>query len=221
MADTADTGQGKLSNYELLQVWIPYRLEALETMLWAYDKSHDYGQPREMQVFVEGRLLLNGNTAAILNPMIEVGFIHARSLMEFMGLRVEKGHLASIVSRRQDDIGIEHFRDTRGAPLPKVLPQAVFAAYNGEPADAGRALVAMFDLANKGLAHLSGWNCGGYTDRELRDACEGIRMLIQNNLYTPLGILMPDASRHRTAAASSTPQESSVGGFFHSFREKP
>jgi hypothetical protein len=205
MADTADIGQGKLSNSELLQVWIPYRLEALETMLWAYDKSHDYERPRKMQVLVEGRILLQGNTAAILNPMIEVGFIHARSLMEFMGLRVEKGHLASIVSRRQDDMGIEHFRDTRGMPLPKVSPQAVVATYNGKPADAERALVAMFDLANKGLAHLSAWTWGGYTDRELWDACEGIRMLIQNNLYTPLGIPMPDAPRPTSADASSAP----------------
>ncbi|WP_108473149.1 hypothetical protein [Rhodanobacter thiooxydans] len=205
MADTTDTDQGKLSNSELLEVWIPYRLQALETLLWAYDKSHDYEQPREMQVFVEGRLLLRGNTAAMLNPMIEVGFIHARSLMEFMGLRVEKGHLAAIPSRRQDDIGIEYFRDARDAPLPKVSPQAVFTAYNGEPADAERSLVAMFDLANKGLAHLSGWNWGGYTDRELRNACEGIRVLIQNYLYTPLGIRMPDAPRSRPADASSAP----------------
>lgn len=205
MADTADTGQGKPSNSELLQVWIPYRLQALETMLWAYDKSHDYDRQREMQVFVEGRILLQGNTAAILNPMIEVGFIQARSLMEFMGLRVKKGHLASMGSRRPDDIGIEHFRDTHGVPLAKVSPQTVFATYNGEPAAAERALVAMFDLANKGMAHLSGWNWGSYTDRELRDACEGIRTLIQNNLYTPLGMPMPDAPRSSTADASSAP----------------
>ncbi|WP_426688441.1 hypothetical protein [Rhodanobacter ginsengiterrae] len=107
MADTSDTG---LSTSELLQIWIPYRLEALKTMLWAYDRSHDYEQPRDLQVFVEGHLLFNGNTAAILNPMIEVGFIHARSLLEFMGQRVEKGHLASIASRRPDAMGIEHLR---------------------------------------------------------------------------------------------------------------
>ncbi len=205
MADTTDTGQGKLSNSELLEVWIPYRLEALETMLWAYDKSHDYEQPREMQVFVEGRLLLQGNTAAILNPMMEVGFIHARSLMEFMGLRAKKGHLATIDSRNPDDFGIEHFRDARGVPLAKVSRQAVLDTYTGGPADAERALVAMFELTNKGLAHLSGWNWGGYTDRELRDACEGIRVLIQNNLYTPLGIPMPDAPRPSAADASSAP----------------
>lgn len=183
-----------MDNEEVLTVWIPYRLQAIQTMWWAYNKLHDLPPPRELQVFVDGKQLIQGNASAVLNPMVEAGFIHARCLLEFLGLRVEKGKLVTIGNRRADDIAIEHFA-ANGMALGKVSPDAALSAYTG-PKDRGeRALVAIFDLANKGLAHFTSTSSDGYNSLDLEIACKGIPVLVQNHLYTKLHMPVPSAPK--------------------------
>ena len=179
---------------EVLNVWIPYRVQAIQTMLWAYNQIHDLSHPRLMEVFVDGRKILGGHAAALLNPMVEVGFIHARSLLEFMGLATKKGKLAETERRMPDDIAIEHF-SVNGIPLDKVSPKVVAETFEG-PTDRGeQALVASFELTNKGLAHLSSGFSDGYTSLDLEIACKGIPVLLENNFYGKLGLRMPEPSR--------------------------
>lgn len=87
--------------------------------------------------------------------MIEAGFVHARALLEFLGLSTADGNLAQVKRRRRDDIGIETFSNAQG-PLCLVHPDEAVAAYLGPKKDAEAALVSIFELANKGLAHVSG-----------------------------------------------------------------
>ena len=143
-----------------------------------------------MTVLVDGVPILNGNTNALLNPMIEAGFLHARCLLEFLGLKEKSGRLVALEKRWPDDVGIEQFTTTEGRHLGRVSPESALSTYEGCADQAERALVAMIRLANKGLAHLSSCDFG-YTDKELRIACGGIPVLFKNNLYTMLGLGMP------------------------------
>ena len=144
-----------------------------------------------MTVLVDGVAVLNGNTNALFNPMIEAGFLHARCLLEFLGLKEKKGRLVAFGKRQADDVGIEDFITAEGQYLNRVSPALALATYDGTADDAERALVAMIRLANKGLAHFSSSSLSGYTDKELRIACGGIPRLIENNLYSKLGVEMP------------------------------
>jgi hypothetical protein len=176
----------------VLNVWIPYRLQAIETMLWAYNQLHDLALPRNLEVFVDGTKILQGDASVMLNPMLEVGLIHARSLLEFLGLAAKQGKLVAKVNRLPDDIAIEHF-SVSGVSLQKVSPSAALDTYTGGPRERGeRALVAIFELANKGLAHLSSGFPDGYTNIDLEIACNGIRALVEDNLYAKLGMQIPE-----------------------------
>lgn len=179
---------------EILREWIPYRLQAIDSMMWAYNIHDELSLPREMEVFVDGKKILQGNVNALLNPMIEVGFIHARSLLEFLGLNAEKGRLVTAKNRRRDDIAIEHF-ETNGIALEKVTPSVALDTYGGPKIEAERALVSIFELANKGLAHFSNAFPTGYTSADLDIAHRGIRTLLNNNLYIKLGMQIPAPPR--------------------------
>ena len=134
---------------------------------------------------------LRGNVAAIANPMIEVGIIHARALLEFLGLCARNGRLEQIKKRRPDDIAVEHY-STKEVPLSIVTPSAALSAYQGPAEEAENALVAIFEFANKGLAHLTTEVLSGkYTDQHLEIACRGIPVLLHNHLYAKLGRNVP------------------------------
>ncbi|WP_175911886.1 hypothetical protein [Burkholderia sp. BCC1640] len=183
-----------MNKNEILYKWIPYRLQAIDSMMWAYNIHNELSSPKEMKVFVDGKQILQGNVNALLNPLIEVGFIHARSLLEFLGLNSEKGKLVAAKNRRRDDIAIEHF-EINGVALTKVPPSIALNTYNGPKDQAERALVSIFELANKGLAHLSSAFPTGYTNVDLEIAHKGIRILLNNNLYIKLGIQIPEPPR--------------------------
>ncbi|GGA14261.1 hypothetical protein [Dyella caseinilytica] len=183
-----------MDDQDVLNIWIPYRLQGIQTLWWAYNQLHDLPQPRELQVLVDGKQILGGNASAVLNPMVEAGFIHARCLLEFLGLGVKKGKLITLDNRRADDMAIEHF-NVDGVALEKVTPDAVLSAYTG-PRDRGEhALVAIFELANKGLAHFTRTFPDGYNSVDLEIACRGIPVLVQNHLYTKLKKQAPEAPK--------------------------
>jgi len=178
---------------DLLERWIPYRLQAVETLQFAWGLLNETEKVREMHICVEGRVKLRGNVATIANPMIEVGFIHARSLLEFLGLRAHKGKLAQIKDRRSDDVALENFT-TPQYPLSKAHPDSVLSAYPGSREEAEDSLVAIFELTNKGLAHITSENfSNAWTEQHLDIACRGIPVLLHNHLYAKLGRNVPAA----------------------------
>ena len=172
---------------ELLERWIPYKLQAIETLQFAWNWTNESDEVREMHIVVNGKLKLRGNVATIANPMIEAGLVHARSLLEFLGLCARDGKLCQIKARKHDDIAVEDF-STLQYPLVRVDPSSALAAYPGPKQDAEDALVAIFELANKGLAHITKENFSKiWTEQHLDIACRGIPVLVHNHLYAKLG----------------------------------
>ncbi|MFZ6817316.1 hypothetical protein [Undibacterium sp. Ji22W] len=177
----------------LLERWIPYKLQAVETLQFAWEWINETNEVRDLHIIVNGQLKLRGNVATVANPMIEVGLIHARSLLEFLGLCVQNGKLAQIKKRRPDDVAVEDF-STSQYPLTKVDPYTILAAYPGPTQEAEDALIAIFELANKGLAHITKENFSKlWTDQHLDIACRGIPVLLHNRLYAKLGRNIPKA----------------------------
>lgn len=176
---------------EISERWIPYRLQAIDTLQFAWDWVGECEEPRQVEVIADGKVKIRGNVAAIANPMIEVGIIHARALLEFLGLCVKNGRLAQVRKRRPDDIAIEHF-STPTTPLCIVTPSEALYAYPGPKEEAEQALVAIFEWANKFVGHLTtGALSGEFTDQHLDIACRGIPVLLHNHLYAKLGRAIP------------------------------
>ena len=176
---------------EVLNQWIPYRLQAIETLQFAWAWVGESEEPRQVHVIVEGKEKIRCNVAAIANPMIEVGIIHARALLEFLGLCAKAGKLSQVCNRRSDDIAVEQF-STPARPLRIVTPSEALSAYPWSQDEAEKALVAIFEWANKTLAHLTtGALSDNYTDQHLDIACRGIPVLLHNHLYAKLGKEIP------------------------------
>jgi hypothetical protein len=178
---------------DILERWIPYRLQAIETLQFAWGLVNESESPRDVQVFVDGRLKLRGNVAAIANPMIEAGMVHARALLEFLGLCARGGHLAQVSRRHPGDVAVEHYTTAAG-PLRMAHPDEVLAAYDGPDKEAEEALVSIFELANKDMAHVTNGVCSSvWHEHHLDIACRGIPVLVNNHLYARLGRSIPKA----------------------------
>lgn len=176
----------------LLERHIPYRLQAVGTLALAWRWWSTWERPKKAQILFDGALAIEGNSNAILNPILDSGFIHARALLEFLGLCTVGGRLANIKKRRPDDIGIEDF-SVKGKHLEIVTPEVAISTYSGSPEDAEQALLVVFHLANKGFAHFSaGLREGQWLKDHVAVACEGISVLVINHLYTPLGLPAPE-----------------------------
>jgi hypothetical protein len=177
---------------ELLDKWIPYRLQAIGTLQFAWRLLDETESPGRLSVLIDGKEILRGNVATIANPMVEAGLIHARALLEFLGLCAVGGKLKTIRNRRNDDLAVEQF-STAAFPLKIVTPDDALTAYPGPKDEAEDALVAIFEWANKGLAHITtGSESQRYTDQHLDIACRGIPVLLHNHLYAKLGRSVPE-----------------------------
>jgi hypothetical protein len=181
-----------MNETRLLYEILPYRMNAVATLNRVLELRAKWSDAPAMTIFVDGKLEIEGNFDAFANPAIEAGVVHCRALLEFLGLCDKNSVLSNIERRRRDDVGIEHFKNAAGH-LKMVDPQAALKHYDGEQAEAEKALLCVFHLANKGLAH---------TTRDLKDhpeqgalleiASRGIPSLVVSFLYTPLGIPAPD-----------------------------
>lgn len=187
---------------EILNQWIPHRLETIQTLQFAWEWMGESKEGHHVEVLVDGQLKLKGKVAAIANPMIEIGIIHARTLLEFMGLCATNGKLSQIRKRHRNDFGIEQF-STSAVPISVVTPSEAVSAYDGPIKDAENALVAIIELANKYVAHLtSGVLSAEYTDQHLDIACRGIPVLLHKHLYAKLGRTIPQLSTMMTSQRS-------------------
>lgn len=172
---------------------IPYRLQSIETFNLVLRLRDAWGGAQPMQLFINGRLMIEGNSNAFTNPVIETGIIHCRALLEFLGLGVSvAGSLQSLKHpRRQDDVGIEHFSNTDG-PLAVVSPEAALPHWPGGVEEAEQALLSVFRAANKGLAHLTLLFAESPEEAiRLEIASALVPALVVRHLYTPLGLSPP------------------------------
>ncbi|WFR97115.1 hypothetical protein [Rhizobium tumorigenes] len=167
---------------------LDHRMHAVAALAWALRVRSKWKKAPAIAVHFDGKLMLEGNLNAITNPMLEVGLVHCRALLEFLGLCEEKGSLSQIKKRRLTDVGVEHFRNT-GGPLPMLSPQIAVSRYCGDADMAERALLRVFRLTNKGLAHCTNGMIDDPADCQLIEiASLGVPALMVSYFYTPLGL---------------------------------
>ncbi len=173
-----------------------HRFQSVETLTWAIHLRSKWVEAPNISVDIDGKLTLEGNLNAITNPMQEAGLVHCRALLEFLGLRDKSGSLVQITKRRYkdpdgDDIGVEHFGNTSG-PLPKVSPENAVSGFGGDPAEAKKALLKVFQLTNKRLAHSTSEMSDDPADIKLIEiASRGVPALMISSFYRPLGLPRP------------------------------
>lgn len=180
-----------LDEQKILRV-LDHRMQSVASLNWALATRSQWAAAPPIAVHIDGKLTLEGNLNAITNPMLEVGLVHCRALLEFLGLCDEKGSLSQIKKRRASDIGVEQFKNA-GGPLPMLSPEIAVSRYGGGPAAAERALLRVFRLTNKGLAHSTDGMVEDQADFELIEiASVGVPSLMVSYFYTPLGLPRPD-----------------------------
>ncbi len=172
---------------------LDHRMQSVATLNWALAMRSQWQAAPPITVHVDGKLTLEGNLNAITNPMLEVGLVHCRALLEFMGLCDEKGSLGQIKKRRPTDVGMEQFRNASG-PLPMLSRSVAVSRYGGDAVEAERALLRVFRLTNKGLAHSTSGLIGDPADFDLIEiASVGVPALMVSYFYTPLGLPRPES----------------------------
>jgi hypothetical protein len=180
-----------MNDTDLLQKLIPYRMKAVDTLNYALRLRSSWSDAPVMTMHVEGKPIMDGNLNAFTNPAIEAGLVHCRALLELLGLCEKNGALGNRRTRRPGDVGIEHFRTTDG-PLKKVHPEIALSRYEGDQGEAERALLTVFHITNKSLAHITA-DLADHPEhgRLIEIASRGIPALVISYLYTPLGLAAP------------------------------
>ena len=98
----------------------------------------------------------------------------------------------NINRRRPGDIGIEHFSNASGH-LSTVNPDTVLSRYDGSKEEAEKALLAVFQITNKGIAHVTEDIKDNPDHGKLIEiASRGVPSLVVSYLYIPLGLPAPD-----------------------------
>ena len=174
---------------------LAYRMQSVDTLNWALDFRSNWREAPSIAVYIDGALKIEGNLNTITNPMLEVGLVHCRALLEFLGLRGRKGTLGQIgdKERRETDVGVESFSNAIG-PLKKVEPDVALSRYEGDKSEVEKALLSILHVTNKGLAH----NTMDLIEdpegnRLIKIASRGVPALMVSYFYTPLGLPRPDS----------------------------
>ena len=176
---------------ELLHKLIPYRMQAVDTLNYALRLRSNWSNAPSMTIHVNGKQIMEGNLNAFTNPAIEAGLVHCRALIEFLGLCEKDGSLSTRKRRQPSDVGIEHFKNADG-PLQMVDPEAALSRYGGSREEAEKALLTVFHITNKGLAHITADLAAHPAHgRLLEIASRGTPALVISYLYTPLGLVAP------------------------------
>ena len=147
-----------------------------------------------MQIFVAGQLKFEGNTNFFMNPVFEAGMLHARALLEFLGLKASAETLvqAGPGRRRKDDACIEKLMGPTG-PLARVSPEDAGAANPDNPDAAKSALAGVIAAAHKARAHCT---VSYFTDpvdaEKFLLALQVTQLLVERHVYAPLGRQRPE-----------------------------
>lgn len=203
-------GQARMFDEQKVKRLLAHRMQSVTTLNWALDLRSRWSEAPPIAVYIDGKLQIEGNLGAITNPMLDVGLVHCRALLEFLGLCNRNGSLAQIKDkeRHKTDVGVEHFRNADG-PLKKVEPEVALSRYEGNKAEAEKALLTILHVTNKGLAHntmdlIEDPEGGKFI--EIASRC--VPALMVSYFYAPLGLPKPNSwitTRPREASDQSPP----------------
>ena len=171
---------------------LPYRMQAVDTLNLAVRLQMRWAESPPISIHINGNLAIEGNLNAFTNPAIEAGLVHCRALLEFLGLCVTSGNsIVNIKKRRGSDLGIESFTNANG-PLRMINPDDALNRYAGGRKEAEDSLLAIFQITNKGIAHVTEDLIDNPEHRRLIEiASRGVPPLVVSRLYTPLGLRPP------------------------------
>lgn len=169
----------------------------IEIMLFALTEMRQTVQPKPMIVYLDGKPCFQGLETAFTNPAIEAGIINCRAMLELLGLRLKRGSVSELDtrrrSRRDDDLHIESFQKD-GKALERVTPNLVRRLSLPDRELGEKALARLLHISNKEVAHPTLGRKGedDGTDVEfLIIGGKGIRALTVSYFYTPLGLAAP------------------------------
>lgn len=172
---------------------LPHRLDALAIAVLMLKFRLRWEEPKSMQIFVEGQLQFEGRTTMFTNPALEIGVLHARALLEFIGLKAKNGLLLQVNpdKRPPDDAAIEKVPGPTGA-LPLVSPEDVGAIHPDDSEAARRAIAQLIVAAHKGLAHTSAtYFSNPMNAQDILLALELTQRPVEKHVYSPLGRQRP------------------------------
>ena len=172
---------------------LPHRLDALAIAVLMLKFRLKWEEPKSMQIFVDGRLQFEGHTTMFANPTVEIAVLHARALLEFIGLKAKDGLLLQLdlKARQRDDAAIERVFGRTGA-LALVSPEDVGAIHPDDSEAAKRAIAQLIVAAHKGLAHTSAtYFSNPMHAQDILLALELTQRLVEKYVYAPLGRQRP------------------------------
>jgi len=186
---------------ELLAL-LAYRMEAISIGHLALRHHMSWDEVPSMEVYFNGKQVLEGKATGFTNAAIESAIIHCRAILEFVGLQSSRHSSTEIAERTRrnnpDDYGIESFNG-----LSMLTKEKALAYYSGELPEAEAALALIFHSANKGLAHTTASFTHHSGDAHLMEiAFRIVPILLVNGFYAPLEITPPNyelTSRPRVA----------------------
>lgn len=177
---------------EILQHYLykvlPYRLYAIGAFEMALNLVAEYPKDARLECRFDEKVKIIGSSTTITNPTIEMGIIHARVLLEFLGLKARTEKSLISVSPRNSDISIESFG------LTKLTVEQALSLCGGDKSSVEEAIAKTLTLANKLVAHstfvlqLENDSIGNHLT-----TCMAIRMFFAKFFYKELGEEMPDS----------------------------
>lgn len=175
---------------ELLAL-LAYRTEAIWIGHLALRHHISWEDAPLMEIFFNGKQVIEGKGTGFTNAAIESAIIHCRAILEFLGLQQSKACSTQIAERtkrtKADDWGVEKIFG-----LSMLTKVEALSAYPGSAVEAEAALALIFHSANKGLAHTTSSFKRHSGDGSLLEiAFRGVPTLLVNGFYIPLGIDPP------------------------------
>jgi len=139
---------------EYLDIHIPYRLQAIDGLRWACKLIATSPHTESVELCFDGKKVATSSTFRfVTNPMVEVGSIYCRVLLEFLGvgLAAKKDRLKAKPDEyyKPDDITLQSFGLSRlGVDQIRKAPTAT-------PDEIEKACVSTILTADKAIAHLT------------------------------------------------------------------
>ncbi len=181
-------------NQHYLNTVLPYRLYALGSFAMALHLVAEFPDGAGIVCTFDGKPKIYGKSTAITNPSIEMGIVHSRVLLEFLGLKAKSETQLDLKERRKCDINIESFG------LNRISIEQALSPCNGDKELAQAAIARTLTAANKLILHstdlikIDNDSIEGYLV-----TCKAIPVLFNSYFYNKLGLPMPDCEVGRVA----------------------
>ena len=169
---------------------IPYRMQAIDGLRWACEIIKNKQRTEFVQLLIDGNVAASSNSYRfVTNPMVEVGSIYCRVLLEFLGIGLnnkrdelkEKTH----ESMKSDDITITSFG------LQRLTINQVVDIPISSPDELRQAYIYTILTADKAVAHLTFGPNLPQNINILSICSKAVPYLICKYLYEELGLHEP------------------------------